>query len=96
MIPELILTLALFQQPQTVALVLGPEPARVEIITLVEAENEYAALSKQPSLTEDENRRLNALVPALGTVPCNEQEAAGLMDTTRGRACHAQRLAGLL
>lgn len=90
------LTLCSFQEPQTVALILGPEPTRVEIVTVAEAEKQYAQLSKQTPLTEEEHRRFAALAISLETVPCSEQELSGGVTTEASRACQAQRAAGLL
>src|SRR5690349_13157171 len=68
----LALALLLMQSlpPDTkVALVLGPEPTRVEIVTLAQAEREYQELSKQLKLTAEQQHRRAALIDSLGTLP---------------------------
>lgn len=58
------------KQPETVALVFGPEPSRIEIVKTEEAEAEYQVLStklKAGTLTEQEAKTFAALTQALGT-----------------------------
>lgn len=77
----LALTLQVQEPPRTVALRLGPEPIRTEIITVVEAEREHRQLSRQSTLTDEQQRRLAALTIALGTLSVPVDTAATCQDT---------------
>lgn len=58
------------KQPETVALVFGPEPSRIEIVKTEEAEDLYAKLKPKHEaqrLTEQEAKTFAALTQALGT-----------------------------
>lgn len=57
-------------KPETVALVFGPEPSRIEIVKTEEAEDLYAKLKPKHEaqrLTEQEAKTFAALTQALGT-----------------------------
>jgi len=74
---KLVLIMALLQSTSiqssnTVALVFGPYPVVVEIVTVQRAEKEYEelrAVLETRQLTEQEYRRFTALTLALGTRP---------------------------
>ena len=91
---EIVLLLALAQQPRTVALVID---GRVQIVALVDAERLYEAIgSKSLADWTDEDRKLHAaLTVALGTLrqdvstcPSTHQP---LCETIRGRRLPLQR-----
>ena len=63
-----------FQQPkpETVALIFGPEPVRVEIVKTADAEVLYLELQQKEirfGLDEQEKKRLAAVTYALATIP---------------------------
>lgn len=59
-------------KPETVALVFGPDPVRIEIVKTEDAEAQYDQLKPKHeagTLTEAEAKRFAALTQALGTLP---------------------------
>lgn len=73
-------------KPETVALVFGPEPERVEFMATEDAESLYAALEKKRlagTATEDDKRLHAALTQALGIIA--EPATAPHVNQTRDR-----------
>lgn len=95
---EIVLLLALAQQPRTVALIF---PDRREVISVVMAEKEHAKLTKVKHHTDQQARRYAALVQALGVrSSLTEHQACAtlhpdrhqpLCETIRGRRLPLQR-----
>lgn len=80
----LIAFILLFQEPQTVALVFGPDPVRIEIMEKSEAEVLYTQLQAKQirmGLEDQETKTLAALVIALGTVPDHKRLTAPRLNT---------------
>ena len=83
-----VLLFSLQTKPETVALVFGSEPVRIEIVKTSEAEKLYSELKPKHeagTLTESEKKTFAALTIALGTIDDPELRTFARHDHERFR-----------